>query len=165
MKNIIFILALLLTSCGSRKVAINNTEVKKDSTAITEIKTVKESEIIKEDINNAFIFESNEEIEIHPIDTSKTILVDGKVYKNVIIRAKKNKTSSLHTNIKKESETKRIDSVSGSVIIKKEQTNIKTKNVDKKESIITNIWLWLLLLFIIIIIITIVRKLIKRYLI
>lgn len=163
MKKLIFILALLLVSCGSRKVAINNTEVKKDSMAITEIKTVKESEIIKEDINNAFIFESNEEIEICPIDTSKTILVDGKVYKNVIIRAKKNKTSSLHTNIKKESETKRIDSVSKSVVIKKEQTNTKTKNVDKKESIITNIWLWLLLLFIIIIIITIVRKLIKRY--
>ena len=163
MKKLIFILALLLVSCGSRKVAINNTEIKKDSMAITEIKTVKESEVIKENINNVFVFESNEEIEICPIDTSKTILVDGKVYKNVIIRAKKNKTSSLHTNIKKESETERTDSVSKSLVIKKEQTNIKTKNVDKKESIITNMWLWLLLLFMIIIIIITIRKLMKRY--
>ena len=163
MKKLVFILALLLVSCGSRKVAINNTEVKKDSMAVTEIKTVKESEIIKENINNVFVFESSEEIEICPIDTSKTILVDGKVYKNVIIRAKKNKASSLHTNIKKESETKRTDSISKSLVIKKEQTNIKTKNVDKKESIITNIWLWLLLLFIIIIIIITIRKLMKRY--
>jgi major membrane immunogen (membrane-anchored lipoprotein) len=53
MKNIIFILALLLTSCGSRKVAINNTEIKKDSTAITEVKVEEE---IKVEIEEKIMF-------------------------------------------------------------------------------------------------------------
>jgi hypothetical protein len=163
MKNIIFILALLLTSCGSRKVAINNTEIKKDSTAITEVKVEEEIKVEIEEKTNVFVFDEAEEIEISPIDTSKVMYVDGKIYENVVIRAKKNKSGIIHTNNIKASQTQRIDSVSRSVVIKKEQTNTKTKNIDKKESIITNIWLWLFLLFIIIIIITIVRKLIKIY--
>ena len=89
MKNIIFILALLLTGCGSRKVAINNTEIKKDSIAITEVKVEEEIKVEIEEKTNVFVFDEAEEIEISPIDTSKVMYVDGKIYENVVIRAKK----------------------------------------------------------------------------
>lgn len=148
MKKLLLMSLILLTSCGARKVAINNTEIKKDSTAITEVATTKQSEVVKEETTNVSVFESNEEIEICPIDTSKVILVDGKAYKNVIIRAKKNKTGSLYTNTKKESETKRIDSIGRSIVVKKEVVKSKTKNIDKKA----NYWYlvcWLILILII----------------
>jgi hypothetical protein len=149
MKNIIFILALLLTSCGSRKVAINNTEIKKDSTAITEVKVEEEIKVEIEEKNNVFVFDEAEEIEISPIDTSKVMYVDGKIYENVVIRAKKNKSGILHTNNIKASQTQRIDSLSKSIVVEKERTNIKTKDIDKKAAIDLHIIWWIIFIVII----------------
>lgn len=149
MKNIIFILALLLTSCGSRKVAINNTEIKKDSTAITEVKVEEEIKVEIEEKTNVFVFDEAEEIEISPIDTSKVMYVDGKIYENVVIRAKKNKSGILHTNSIKASQTQRIDSLSKSIVVEKERTNIKTKDIDKKAAIDLHIMWWIIFIVII----------------
>jgi hypothetical protein len=149
MKNIIFILALLLTSCGSRKVAINNTEIKKDSTAITEVKVEEEIKVEIEEKTNVFVFDEAEEIEISPIDTSKVMYVDGKIYENVVIRAKKNKSGILHTNSIKASQTQRIDSLSKSIVVEKERTNIKTKDIDKKAAIDLHIIWWIIFIVII----------------
>jgi hypothetical protein len=149
MKNIIFILALLLTSCGSRKVAINNTEIKKDSTAITEVKVEEEIKVEIEEKTNVFVFDEAEEIEISPIDTSKVMYVDGKIYENVVIRAKKNKSGILHTNNIKASQTQRIDSLSKSIVVEKERTNIKTKDIDKKAAIDLHIIWWIIFIVII----------------
>lgn len=149
MKNLIFILALLLTSCGSRKVAINNTEIKKDSTAITEVKVEEEIKVEIEEKTNVFVFDEAEEIEISPIDTSKVMYVDGKIYENVVIRAKKNKSGILHTNNIKASQTQRIDSLSKSIVVEKERTNIKTKDIDKKAAIDLHIMWWIIFIVII----------------
>ena len=149
MKNLIFILALLLTGCGSRKVAINNTEIKKDSIAITEVKVEEEIKVEIEEKTNVFVFDEAEEIEISPIDTSKVMYVDGKIYENVVIRAKKNKSGILHTNSIKASQTQRIDSLSKSIVVEKERTNIKTKDIDKKAAIDLHIMWWIIFIVII----------------
>ena len=149
MKKVIFIFLLLFTSCGARKVAINNTEIKKDSTAITEVKVEKESKVEKEETTNVFVFEECEEIEISPIDTSKVISVNGKTYKNVVIRAKKKKSGSLYTNTTKASQTQRVDSISKSIVTKKEQVITKTKDIDKKAAVDLHVIWWIIFVILI----------------
>ena len=149
MKKLIFIFAILLTSCGARKVAVNNTETKTDSTAITEI-IVRDS--VKKEVEKATTVTSlneYEEVELCPIDTSKAIVIDGKEYKNVIIRAKKNKTSNSYTNFAKVSETRSMDSISKSIVSKKDTAIIKTKNVDKKEATGLNSLWWILIILLV----------------
>jgi hypothetical protein len=163
MKNLIFVLALLLTSCGARKVAINNTEVKKDSTAITEVKVETETKVETEETTNVFVFEECEEIEITPIDTSKVMLVNGKTYKNVSIKAKKKKIGSSYTNTIKTSDVKTVDSIAKSVIVKKENTVVKTKDVDKKEAVSLNVLWWILIILLILFIIRTINSYLKPF--
>jgi hypothetical protein len=163
MKNLIFVLALLLTSCGARKVAINNTEVKKDSTAITEVKVETETKVETEETTNVFVFEECEEIEITPIDTSKVMLVNGKTYKNVSIKAKKKKIGSSYTNTIKTSDVKTVDSIAKSVIVKKENTVVKTKDVDKKEAVSLKVLWWILIILLILFIIRTINSYLKPF--
>ena len=100
---------------------------------------------------------------MQPIDTCKEMIIEGKHYKNVILKIKKIKTNSLYTNKKKESETKRIDSTAKSIVIKKEDIDGKSKVIDKKESITGNIVVYSLLLLLIIAIVIFVRKVYKVY--
>ena len=149
MKKLIFIFAILLTSCGARKVAVNNTETKTDSVAVTEI-IVKDS-VKKENevITNVTSLNEYEEVELRPIDTSKAIVINGKEYKNVVIRAKKNRTSNSYTNTIKASETQSIDSINRSIVVKKDTAIIKTKNVDKKEVTGLNSLWWILIILLV----------------
>ena len=149
MKKLIFIFAILLTSCGARKVAVNNTETKTDSVAVTEI-IVKDS-VKKENevITNVTQLNEYEEVELRPIDTSKAIVINGKEYKNVVIRAKKNRTSNSYTNTIKASETQSIDSINRSIVVKKDTAIIKTKNVDKKEATGLNSLWWILIILLV----------------
>jgi hypothetical protein len=150
-------------SCGARKVNIEKVTIKKDSIATTEIKAITE---IKKDITDSTNIKTDttqDEIVIQPIDTCKEMVVEGKRYKNVVLKIRKTKTNSLYTNKKKESETKHIDSTSNSVVIKKESTDEKTKTIDKKESIAGNIVTYSLLLLLIIAIVIFVRKVYKAY--
>ena len=149
MKKLIFIFAILLTSCGARKVAVNNTETKTDSVAVTEI-IVKDS-VKKENevITNVTSLNEYEEVELRPIDTSKAIVMNGKEYKNVVIRAKKNRTSNSYTNTIKASETQSIDSINRSIVVKKDTAIIKTKNVDKKEATGLNSLWWILIILLV----------------
>lgn len=94
MRKLVFILvSILFISCASRKVQINNTEIKTDSIAITKdtiaIKNV-DTSYIKNDI-------SIDEIIITPIDSCASFVVEGKTYRNVIIHLKKTKDNSLHS--------------------------------------------------------------------
>lgn len=163
MKKLLLITCLLLMSCGARKVNIEKVTVKKDSTATTEIKVVTVETKEKTDSTNVNTTIDDHEITVTPIDTCKEIVVDGKRYKNVILKIRKTKTNSLYTNKKKESETKLIDSTANSVVIKKESTDGKTKTIDKKESIAGNIVTYSLLLLLIIAIVIFVRKVYKAY--
>lgn len=146
MKKLLLIICLVLISCGSRKVTVDKLNIKKDSTATTEVKVITVEAKQKTDSTNIVTTVDSSEVTITPIDTCKEIIVEGKVYKNVVLKIKKNKTSTLYTNNKKESETKRIDSTATSKIIKKEVVDSKLKTVDKKANYCWVIWLLLLIL-------------------
>jgi hypothetical protein len=132
MKAIYILVSLILFSCGSRKVAIQ--ETKKDSLKQIETKIVTKEETnisIKNDIYT-------DEFTITPLDTLKDIVVNGITYKNVILRYKKVKDNSLHIENKIVSKNE----------LKKEivKTSIKEfkKEIDKKANYF--IYLWLLLI-------------------
>ena len=81
MKKIIFIIAILLTSCASRKVAVNKVDIKKDSIAETKVIVTKIDTVNKTDSTKVTVNADSSEITITPIDSSKAIVVDGKIYK------------------------------------------------------------------------------------
>lgn len=164
MKKIIFLISMLvLISCGARKTNTAKVDIKKDSIAETKVivTTVETKE--KTDSTNIVTTIDSSEIVITPIDSSKTIIVDGKSYKNVVLRIKKNKTNSLYINNKKESDIKHMDSTATIKVVKKEVVDGKTKIVDKKESIATNIIVYSLLLLFWVAVFLFIRKTYKAY--
>ncbi|CAH56676.1 hypothetical protein PHG11b_49 [Flavobacterium phage 11b] len=93
MKKLILILSLIfLFSCGSRKVERNKIQTKEvvkiDSTA-----KIVDKETIKIETKKNI---ENEDYYYEPIDNKSEFIVDGKVYKNVHIKHKKQKD---YTNI------------------------------------------------------------------
>lgn len=147
MKNLIFIVLLFLTSCASRKVVVDKTDIKKDSVSETTVtKNVTENKV-KTDTTTVRRIESTDEITIIPIDSTKEIYVNNVPYKNVVLKIKKNKSNTLYTNGKKESNTKRIDSVATNKTQTKERIKGKTKFIDKAA--IYAPWLfWIILILI-----------------
>jgi len=147
MKKLIILLLVIFTSCGARKVDISKTEVKKDS--IVETKAIVEKVEIKQktDSTNIITEVNTDEICIEPLNSTKEMVVDGKIYKNVVLKIKKNKVNTTYRNNKTESNIKHTDSVGASRTSVKENTVTKAKKIDKK----TNYWwlLWLLLLILI----------------
>jgi len=132
MKPIYILVSLILFSCSSRKVAIE--EIKKDSLSqiYTKIVTKEETNIsIKNDIYT-------DEFTITPLDTLKDIVVNGITYKNVVLRYKKVKDNSLHI----EKKTMLKNEVKKEIV----KTSVKTfkKEIDKKQNYF--IYLWLLLI-------------------
>jgi hypothetical protein len=83
------IVVTLLSSCGTRKVIID--EVKKDSLShiSTKIATVED---IKIETKNDIVID---EFIITPLDTCKDIIIDGKTYRNVTINYKKTKDNTI----------------------------------------------------------------------
>lgn len=148
MKKIIFIIAILLASCSSRKVLVDKTDIKKDSIAETKVVVTKIDTVNKTDSTKVIIDTDSSEIVITPIDSSKTIIVDGKSYKNVVLKIKKNKSNTLYTNNKKEVNIKRIDSTAVSKVKTKEHQVEKTKIIDKEQNYWSLFW-WILLILII----------------
>jgi len=163
MKLIYILVSLVLVSCGARKVDAAKTNIKKDSIVNTEVKVITIENKIKTDSTNVTTSIDGSEITVTPIDSSKTIIVDGKSYKNVVLKIKKIKANTLYINNKKESQTKRKDSVTVTKVEVKEQVNTKTKIIDKKESIIGNAIVYSLLLLFIVVIIVTARKAYKTY--
>jgi len=147
MKKLIILLLLVLTSCGARKVDISKVEIKKDSVVETKVvvQTLETKNVV--DSTNITTEVNTDEICIEPLDSTKEMVVDGKIYKNVSLRIKKNKVNTSYRNNKTESNIKRIDSVSTSKTSVEESFVGKGKKIDKK----VNYWwlLWLLLLILI----------------
>jgi len=109
--------AVLLASCSSRKVVID--EVKKDS--VSQISTkIATKEVL--DIKNETDIVIDELV-ITPLDTCKDIVIDGKVYKNVVLTYKKKKDKSIYTE-------KKISSK-----IEDKQQSTKEKTVEKKKEV------------------------------
>ena len=147
MKKLILLFLIILTSCASRQVQVDKLDIKKDSVAETKVIVTTVENKIKTDSTNIVTTIDNSEITITPIDTCKEIIVEGKVYKNVVLKITKNKANTLYTNNKTESNNKLTDSVATVKVNKTEKTSGKNKTIDRKA----NYWwiLWLLLLILI----------------
>jgi len=87
-------LLVLLCSCGSRKV---QKSVLKESLT-TEQATTEKKDITIDSQTKTVINEDADEIEVKPIDTSKTITVNGKKYKNAIVTLRKKKVNTVIEN-------------------------------------------------------------------
>ena len=147
MKKLILLFLIILTSCASRQVQVDKLDIKKDSIAETKVIVTTVENKIKTDSTNITTTIDNSEITITPIDTCKEIIVEGKVYKNVVLKITKNKANTLYTNNKTESNNKHTDSVVTVKVNKTETVSGKNKTIDRKA----NYWwiLWLLLLILI----------------
>ncbi len=110
-------LAVLLASCSTRKVVID--EVKKDS--VSHISTKIATDIVSNvETKNDII---TDEFTITPLDTCKDIVIDGKIYKNVVLTYKKTKDRSIYTEKKIASK------------IEEKQQITKEKIVEKKKEV------------------------------
>jgi hypothetical protein len=127
-------------------VQVDKLDTKKDSIAETKVTVTTIENKIKTDSTNIVTTIDNSEITITPIDTCKEIIVEGKVYKNVVLKIKKNKANTLYTNNKRESNNKRKDSVATIKVNKTEKTSGKNKTIDKKANYCWILWLLLLIL-------------------
>jgi hypothetical protein len=146
MKKIIF-LAILITSCASRKVDVNIKETKKDSLVEKTI-NVKYTVIEKKETKiNYKIFSDINEINIKPIDTSKAIEINGIKYKNVVLSIKNTKVNTLYSKDKIESKnaSKLTDKKDKTHLITKE--NVKEKTTDKKANYFVYLWFLLIPVF------------------
>ena len=131
-QTIILLFSILLISCSSRKVAIDN--VKKDSISETVVKIATVEDIKIETKNDISI----DEFTITPLDTCKDILINGISYKNVILRYKKTKDNSLYK------EDKKVSKIEDKQQKTKVQIDQKKKEVEKTP--IQQFWfLWLLI--------------------
>jgi hypothetical protein len=128
-------LVVLLASCSSRKLVID--EVKKDSVShiVTKIATDIVSNV---ETKNDII---TEELVITPLDTCKDIVIDGKVYKNVVLTYKKTKDRSIYTEKKIASKIE--DKQHSIKIIEK----LKKKEIERKSFNI----LWIIIISLIIV--------------
>jgi len=79
----------MLSSCGTRKVIID--EVKKDSLSQISTKIVTKEDIKIETKNDII----TDEFIITPLDTCNDIVIDGKTYRNVVLRYKKTKDNTI----------------------------------------------------------------------
>lgn len=141
------VLVSLTSSCASRKVIVDKTDIKKDSIVETKVKVIVTETEKKSDSTNIFITNENSELTITPIDTTKEIIVNGVSYKNVILNVKKNKTNVSYSNKNKASYTKSKDSTSTNKIVKTEVIKTKQKKIDKKQ----NYWVLILPMLLLII--------------
>ena len=82
------IVITMLSSCGTRKVVVD--EVKKDSLSKISTKIVTKEDIKIETKNDI----TTDEFTITPLDTCKDIVIDGKTYRNVTINYKKTKDNT-----------------------------------------------------------------------
>lgn len=123
-------LFLLLASCSTRKVAVQ--EVKKDSVSqiVTKIVT---KEVL--DVKNETDIVTDE-YTITPIDTCKDIVINGKTYRNAVLTYKRTKDSSKYTEKKITSKTE--DKKENTKVIEK----TKNKKIERKSYNMT----WILLI-------------------
>ena len=122
------IVVTLLSSCGTRKVVID--EVKKDSLSQISTKIVTE-EVIK--IENDIVID---EITITPLDTCKDVVVNGITYRNAVLSYKKTKDKTIQ-NIKVSEKKLKVQDT-------KVTQNRKVKDIEKTSNPFL-ILLWLLI--------------------
>lgn len=129
------IVITMLSSCGTRKVVID--EVKKDSLSQIVTKIVTKEDIKTETKNNIVI----DEFTITPLDTCKDIVINGITYKNAILSYKKTKDNSLH---KQDIKVSKIED-------KQQTTKVEVKEKKKEIKKVSNPFGYLIIIAIIIV--------------
>lgn len=129
------IVITMLSSCGTRKVVID--EVKKDSLSqiVTKIVT---KEDIKIETKNDIV---TDEFIITPLDTCKDIVVNGITYRNVVLRHINTKDNSLH---KQDIKVSKIED-------KQQTTKVEVKEKKKEIKKVSNPFGYLIIIAIIIV--------------
>jgi hypothetical protein len=123
MKQIIILLfSILLISCGTRKVAIQ--EIKKDSLSQISTKIVTNEISNLSSKNNIIV----DEFIITPLDSCKDIVVNGVTYKNVVLRHINTKDNSLRT------EQKIVSKIEDKQQIVKTSSKENKKDIEKKQN-------------------------------
>jgi len=124
------IVITMLSSCGTRKVIID--EVKKDSVSQIYVK-IATKEDIKIETKNDIV---TDEFTITPLDTCKDIVVNGITYRNVTINYKKTKDNTIQVqDIKVAKNELKVQDT-------KVTQNRKVKDITKTSNLIL---LWLLI--------------------
>jgi hypothetical protein len=129
--------AILLTSCGSRKV--NKSETKEQVQKTENITLQTQTRVT----DNTKIVDTSttDEIEIVPIDNSLPFIVNGKTYKNAKIKRKKSKTNiSVSKDVKVQHNTQKNDLKT----IKTDKV-VEVKQIDRKQSFWWLLWFLLLI--------------------
>ena len=125
----------MLSSCGTRKVVID--EVKKD--ILSQISTkIETKEDIKIETKNDIVID---EFTITPLDTCKDIVINGITYKNVVLSYKKTKNNTIQVQDKKVSKNE--DKKQTIKVIE----NHKVKDIKKTSNPIGFIIIILLIVF------------------
>jgi len=135
MKAIYILVSLVLFSCGTRRVNKSTEETKQDKVEIIQNNIqVKENVSVK-------VIDSTDEICIEPIDSIKPMVIDGKSYLNVKIKHKKRKVNTSTVLDKTMSNTSTKKTIEKTEVVK------DVKIIERKTSLITQLWwLWLLIL-------------------
>ena len=131
------IAAIVLTSCGSRKV--QKSEIKKQEQKSEKITL--ETETRATDNTKIIDTSTTDEIEIVPVDNSLPFTVNGKEYKNVKIRHKKSKKN---ISVVKDVKVQHNAQKEGIVMVKRNKI-IEVKQTERKESYWWLLWLLLLI--------------------
>jgi hypothetical protein len=126
------IVITMLSSCGTRKVIID--EVKKNSLSQISTKIVTKEDIKIETKNDII----TDEFTITPLDTCKDIVVNGITYKNVVLSYKKTKDNTIQVQDIKVAKIEDKEQIVKSTIIEKK------KEIERKSNPMLNL-LWLLI--------------------
>lgn len=131
------IAVICLTSCSSRKVSkLQTKEAEK-----TEIKTEAKTETKVTDNTKIIDTSVSDEIEFIPIDNSLPIIVNGKEYKNVKLRAKKHRNNiTTQKSIIVDKNSVKLSNLSNN-----KSKVVEQKQSDKEKFNFISLW-WLLLL-------------------
>jgi len=142
---ILFLVFSTLLSCGSRKVQKSNTTEEKKETTETHIvdtsKTITNTNVQIKVIDTS----TTSDIEIIPIDITKPFTYNGKTLNNAILRIKKHKNNISMVTDKNTSEIKKNDIIVNSKEKKDTMIEIKKKDIDKKESLLSYWWILILI--------------------
>ena len=131
------IAAIVLTSCGSRKVSKSETKEQEQKTEKITLET--QTRVT----NNTKIVDTSttDEIEICPVSDSLPMVVNGITYKNAKIRRKKTKNNiSIQKDVKIQHNAKK----EGLVMVKRNKV-IEVKQIERKQSYWWLLWFLLLI--------------------
>ena len=163
------LLAVLLTSCGSRKVNKQQLETKEETK--TEVKEVSKSLDItrvetQENYSNKINIESfSKDFTFEPIDNTKPFFIGSQKYENVkVVNKESNSKYSEETELSQQQTEYRflqLEKTIETLVNENKELKSSTKQVDKKESFSNLIWSFSLLLLLILIIYYLYNKYLK----